>query len=70
MAVHNQAVAAGVSYVVTNLPDTLKSLGITPDNIEEMVKARLGVLLAKDPTVSAGAPVPQKGVATASKTIP
>lgn len=56
VAVHNDALAVGTQYVVSRFPDAMASLGLTPDNIGAMVKARLGVMLAGDPTVSAGAP--------------
>lgn len=54
--VHNQALAVAVKYVVERLPDTLKALGLTPDHIAQMVSARLGSLLATDPTITAGVP--------------
>lgn len=53
VAVHDAALATAVNYVVTKLPDTLKALNLTPDHVHDMVSARLGVLLASDPTVSA-----------------
>lgn len=56
VAVHNGALATATSYVVSNLPDTLQKLGITPDKVTAMVSARLGTLLATDPTVTAGKP--------------
>lgn len=56
VAVHNDALATGTKYVVDRFPDAMKALGLTPDNVQAMVKARLGTLLAGDPTVSAGAP--------------
>ena len=70
VAVHNGALATATTYVVSNLPDTLKKLGITPDKVQEMVSNRLGALLASDPTVTAGKPpaavaVPATPVTTA-----
>jgi hypothetical protein len=56
VAVHNGALAQATTYIVSNLPDTLKELGITPDKVQEMVSKRLGALLATDPTVTAGKP--------------
>jgi hypothetical protein len=56
VTVHNTAIAAGVSYVTAALPDTLTKLNITPDKVQAMVQARLGTLLASDPTVTAGTP--------------
>jgi hypothetical protein len=55
--VKNAALAAGAGYVVAKMPDTLRTLGVTPDGVRDMVSARLGVLLASDPTVTAVAPV-------------
>ncbi len=56
VAVSNGALASATTYVVSNLPDTLKTLGVTPDKVTEMVSKRLGALLATDPTVTAGKP--------------
>jgi len=56
VAVNNGALASATTYVVSNLPDTLKTLGVTPDKVTQMVSARLGALLASDPTVTAGKP--------------
>ena len=56
--VHDAAIAAGAKYVNAALPDTLAKLGITPESVDALVTARLGELLAKDPTVTAGAPKP------------
>jgi len=64
VAVHNGALATATSYVVSNLPDTLQKLGITPDKVTAMVSARLGALLATDPTVTAGKPPVAPPVAT------
>lgn len=63
VAVHDAALATAVNYVVTKMPDTLKTLGLTPDHVHDMVSARLGVLLASDPTVSAA----PNGLPSASK---
>lgn len=54
--VHNSALAVGAQYVTGKLPETLDTLGLTPDAVHEMVSARLGTLLASDPTVTAGVP--------------
>ena len=43
--IHNDAVAAGVAYVVQQLPDTLKVLNITDASVKAMVTARLGRVL-------------------------
>ena len=63
VAVKNGALATGVAYLTANMPDTLKQLGITPDKVQLMVSARLGKLLATDPTVGAGQPAPAPAVA-------
>lgn len=54
--VHAGAIAAGAAYVVESLPETLQALGVGPTNVASMVSARLGGLLAGDPTVTAGIP--------------
>ena len=54
--VKNAAIAAGVQHVANTVPDALAKLGITPANVEAMVTARLGTLLAQDPSVTAGTP--------------
>jgi hypothetical protein len=56
VAVYNGAIAAGINYVLTAVPTLLTTLGVTPATVEAAVKARLGALLANDPTVSAGTP--------------
>jgi hypothetical protein len=53
VAVQNGALAVAANYVLRAIPQTLDQLGITPDKVEAMVAARLGTLLASDPTVSA-----------------
>jgi len=56
VAVHNDALAAGTQYFVSKFADGMKIANVTPDSVTAMVKARLGVLLAGDPTVTAGKP--------------
>jgi hypothetical protein len=56
LTVRNAALAAGINHVATSVPEALTKLGITPASVEAMVTARLGVLLASDPSVTAGAP--------------
>jgi hypothetical protein len=58
VAIQSAALAAGADYVSRHASDTLVTLNITPARVSEMVAARLGVLLAGDPTVTAGTPVP------------
>jgi hypothetical protein len=50
--VRNVALAQGVAYLNTMLPDTLKVLGVTPDKAAAMVEGELGKLLAADPNVA------------------
>lgn len=57
ISVHDAAMATAINHVTSSLPDTLAKLGITPEHVEQMVTARLGVLLANDPSVTAGKPV-------------
>ena len=54
--VENAAVQAAMKYVIEKMPDTLKALGWTETHVREAVMARLGQLLAVDPTVTAGPP--------------
>ena len=56
--VRNAAVAKGVQHVIASTPDALAALGITPDNVRQMVEARFGGLLAADPNVTV-APTPR-----------
>jgi hypothetical protein len=56
--VHSAALATGVDYVNAHLPDTLRATGCSPEAVREMVAARLGLLLASDPSVTAGTPSP------------
>jgi hypothetical protein len=58
VTIHDQALAAGVAYVNDRLPETLREMGCSTDTVQQMVSARLGVLLANDPSVTAGAPPP------------
>lgn len=46
------AVAAGVAYVAQHMPETMGKLGMTASALAPLVEARLGVLLAADPSVS------------------
>ncbi len=48
----NAAVAIGANHVVAGVAPVLKALNITPQRVHAMVDARLGGLLAADPTVS------------------
>jgi hypothetical protein len=64
------AIAAGVSYLVANLPRALQAQGITPERAAAMVAAELGRLIALDPTINVGSspvsipiPVPAKAPA-------
>jgi hypothetical protein len=54
--IRNAAVAIGVQHVMASAPGAIAALGITPDHVHRMVEARLGGLLAADPTVSIGGP--------------
>ena len=46
-SIKNAAVAQGVNHVLASVPDALKKLGISPDQVERMVEARLGGLVAR-----------------------
>jgi hypothetical protein len=54
--IHNAAVATGVAYVVSHFPDTMKTLGLTPDHVESIVKAQLGARYVADQNLSIAAP--------------
>lgn len=56
--VRDAALAAGINHVSASVPAALDALGITPEHVSQMVAARLGALLANDPTVTAGTPTP------------
>ena len=56
--VRNAAIAVGANHVLASVPDALKAMGLTPEHVSAMVEARLGGLLAADPTVSL-APAPK-----------
>lgn len=63
VTVRNQAIAIGAQHVIDSLPGYLASQGVTREHVEKMVEARLGGLLAADPTVSVGggSPAPSGG---------
>lgn len=44
--VHNAALAHGVNHVLASVPDALKEIGITPEQVSRMVEARYGGVLA------------------------
>ena len=50
--VRNAAIAVGANHVLASVPGALKAMGLTPEHVSAMVEARLGGLLASDPTVS------------------
>ena len=56
VAIHNAALAMGAQYVASHMPETLTQLGLSPDQVRAMVEARLGKLMATDPSVTAGSP--------------
>jgi hypothetical protein len=49
------AIAKGAQHVIESAPEAMTALGVTPEHVRNMVEARLGGLLATDPTVSIGA---------------
>lgn len=57
------AINAGIDYVAAALPDTVRSAGVTPDVLRNMVTGELGKLLAVDPgvTVASSPPPLPKG---------
>ena len=64
VSIKNAAVAQGVNHVLASVPDTLKKLGITPEQVERMVDARLGGLVAQHHSIVAP-PAPANDTAPA-----
>jgi hypothetical protein len=64
-SIKNAAVAQGVNHVLASVPDALKKLGISPDQVERMVEARLGGLVARHHSI-----VPQQTENAASLPAP
>lgn len=62
--VKNAAIASAVNDVVANYPTILKSFGVTPDVVHNMIRKELGGLLAIDPTVTVSAPTVTVGAPT------
>jgi hypothetical protein len=54
--VKNAALAAGLSHLNANAGAEMTALGVTPAAAAGIVSAKLGALLATDPSISAGAP--------------
>jgi hypothetical protein len=50
------AVASGVSYMETRMPDLLAKEGVTRDDLRQIVTAEFGKLLAADPSASVTPP--------------
>jgi hypothetical protein len=50
------SLAKGVQHVIASTPEALTALGVTPQQVRNMVEARFGGLLAADPNVSIGNP--------------
>lgn len=69
VSVRNAALARGIEHVASSVPGALLELGVTPQHISQMVSGRLGVLLASDPTVTAGAPTPQGVLASPASAV-
>lgn len=47
--VKNEVVRLGIEYATASAPETLKKFGVTPERLAEMVEAKLGELLVKQP---------------------
>ena len=69
ISIKNAAVAQGVNHVLASVPDALKKLGITPDQVERMVEARLGGLVAPHHSIIPQ-PTPNSAPAPASMPAP
>jgi len=46
------AMAIGARYMQDHIPETIMKAGLTDDGVREIVGARIGKLLASDPTVA------------------
>lgn len=55
----SEAVKVGEDFMRDQVPDAMKSAGVTPNAVSKMVTGELGKLLAADPTVGAGVAPPQ-----------
>jgi hypothetical protein len=51
-----QAIDCGVSHIRSGLPETLQSLGVSGQTLENIVRGELGKLLATDPNAAAVPP--------------
>lgn len=58
VAVKDAAMAKAVNYMLAKVPNDINGVGLTTVAVHDMVEARLGKLLAMDPTVSAVGYVP------------
>lgn len=56
VSVQDAAIGKGLEHVVASVPGALAELGIDDAHVKAMVSARLGTLLATDPSATAGAP--------------
>ena len=54
----NAAIAIAANYVLSRIPEALDKAGVTPDEVDQLVAARIGRLLAVDPTVTITPPAP------------
>jgi hypothetical protein len=52
ISIKNAAIASAVNDVTANYPAILKTFGVTPDVVHNMIRKELGGLLAVDPTVT------------------
>ena len=53
-AIQNKALADAVSYAVQRGTDELVHLNVPQSDLPQMIQARLGTLLASDPTITPG----------------
>ncbi|MBW4089877.1 MAG: hypothetical protein HIU82_02040 [Proteobacteria bacterium] len=61
--VRNAAIAVGANHMLASVAPALRALNLTPEHVSAMVSARLGGLLAADPTVGVTAPAAVKPAA-------
>src|SRR6185437_12156395 len=54
--VHSEALAHGINYVTKDFGPKMAEAGVTPERVAEVVTAKLGALMANDPSIGGGQP--------------
>ena len=50
--IHNAALAMGANHALASVPQAMAALGITPEHVAAMVKARVGLRLGPPPSAA------------------